>query len=188
MKSLTSLKALLIVGLFTIACEPSRKGDDSVEIAEEINDENLDDRDIEKDADFVVSTVAANYAGIELARLAINRSSDEEIKSIARQLETDHSAIINELKEYADRNGIIVPAAESNDQLNERNKLAEKDADDFDEELCKMLVDNHEEAVDNFEERVDKTEDSELKSWISKTLPTLKSHLNTLKEHEKKQS
>jgi putative membrane protein len=82
----------------------------------------------------------------------------------------------------------LVPVAESDEDQKKRSKLAEKDAADFDEELCKMLVDHHEDAIDNFEKRVDKTEDTELKSWISKTLPTLKSHLNTLKAHEEKES
>ncbi len=188
MKSLITLKALLIVGLFTIACEPSRRADDSVEIAKENNKENFEDRDLEKDADFVVNTIAANYAEIELAKLAVQRSGDEGIKMIAKQLEVDHTAIINELKSYADRNGIEVPVAESEKDRKQRNKLAENNADDFDEELCKMLVKKHEDAIDNFENRVDKTEDMELKSWISKTLPTLKLHLNTLKAQEEKES
>ncbi len=188
MKSLITLKALLIVGLFTIACEPAKKTDDSVEIAKETNDDNFDDRDREKDADFVVNTIASNYAEIELAKLAQSRSADAEIKSMAKKLEEDHTAIVRELKAYADRNGIQVPVAESDDHRDKRNKLAEKDADDFDEELCEMLVDHHEKSIDNFEDRLDKTEDSELKSWISNTLPKLKSHLNTLKAHEERTS
>lgn len=188
MKSLITLKALLIAGLFTIACEPAKKADDSVEVAKETNDENFEDRDLEKDADFVVNTLAANYAEIELAKLAQQRSVDEDIKAIARQLEADHTAIVQELTSYAERNGIEVPVAESEEHRDKRTKLAEKDADDFDEELCKMLVDNHEKSIDNFEKREDKTEDTELKSWISKTLPTLKSHLNSLKAHEERES
>jgi putative membrane protein len=91
------------------------------------------------------------------------------------------------LQSYANEKGIAVPVAETDEQREERNKLAEKDAKNFDKELCEVLMDNHKEAVNDFEKRVDKTEDPELKTWISKTLPTLKSHVEMLKAHEDKE-
>jgi putative membrane protein len=131
--------------------------------------------------------MAASYAEVEIAKLAQQRSADSEVISLAKQLEADHTTIIGELQSYANEKGIEVPVAETDEQKKERNKLAEKDAGNFDKELCEVLMDNHKEAVDDFEKRIDKTEDPELKNWISKTLPTLKSHVSMLKAHEEKQ-
>jgi putative membrane protein len=185
MKSISTLKALLVVGLFVTACDPSQKRDDSADQAMETNDQVLDNRDDEKDADFVVNAMAASYAEVEIAKLAQERSADQEVISIAKKLETDHSAIIGELQSLANEKGIEVPSAETNEQREARNKLAEKDPSNFDKELCEVLMDNHKDAVDDFEKRADKTEDPELKSWISRTLPTLRSHLEMIKDHEK---
>lgn len=187
MKSIITLKTLLIAAVvFVTACETSKKTDDSVEQAKEINDAVLQDRGDEKDADFVVNTMAASYAEVEIARLAINRSADNEVISIAKKLEADHTEILGALKSYAVTKEIEIPLAETDEQKQERNKLAEKDAANFDEELCEVWMEDHKEAVNDFEKRIEKTEDPELKSWISNTLPTLKSNVEMLKSHDDK--
>src|SRR5688572_23810404 len=98
MKSITfkTLTAMMLVVLF-MACG-SKKQEDSAEIAQEANEEALEDRDDEKDADFIVDAIAANYCEVRLAQLAQTRSSDARIKETAKMLETDHNKIINELK------------------------------------------------------------------------------------------
>jgi putative membrane protein len=188
MKSLTILKTLtaLLMLILVIACEP-KKSDESVDIAKESNDAVLDNRDDEKDADFIVNTIAANYYEVKLAKLAMTRSSDTGVKEMATMLETDHNRIINELKGYAAKNGITVPLEETEEQKNDINDLAaESDTNKFDEKWCDMLQDKHEATVNNFESRLNKTEDVELKNWITATLPALRSHLEMLEKHEER--
>jgi len=180
---LNTISAMALIVCFT-SCEQKKQTEDSAEVAKEQNDSIFNDRDVEKDADFVVNTVAGNYAEIKLAQLALNKSSDSKVKEMATMLEADHTKILNELKAYADKNGIVVPMEETDDAAKDMDKLAEKDAKAFDEEWCEMLEDKHQKTIDNFEARIDKTEDAELKDWISATLPALKSHHEMLKQHE----
>lgn len=179
-----TISALVLIVCVT-ACGPKKmQEEDSAEVAKEANDSTLTDRDEEKDADFVVNTVASNYAEIKLAQLARNKSADTKVKELATKIEEDHTKILNELKSYADKHGIVVPMEETEDATTEMNNLAEKDAGDFDEKWCEMLEDNHQETINKFESRIDKTEDVELKNWISSTLPALKGHQEMLKQHE----
>jgi putative membrane protein len=179
-----TLAAMVLVVLFT-ACGTKRQEDDSAEIAKEANDEVLEDRDDEKDADFIVNTIAANFCEVKLAQLAQNRSNDAGIKDMAKMLESDHQKIINELKGYAATNGITVPLEETEEHKKDINDLAaESDPNKFDEKWCEMLQDNHEKSINKFESRLNKTEDLELKNWINATLPSLKSHLEMLEKHE----
>ncbi len=178
----TITAAFLIVCIS--ACEPSKKQEDSVEVAKEINDESFEDRDDEKDADFVVNTVAANYAEIKFAQLALNKSTNPAVKKMATTLEADHRKILDDMKAYAGKNGIAVPMSESEDASKDIEKLAEKDADEFDEKWFDMLEDKHKKTIDKFEARIDKTEDVELKNLISATLPGLKSHLEMIEDHD----
>lgn len=175
----------MLVALF-VGCGPKRnEDDDSVEIAKESNDAAIEDRDEEKDADFIVNTIAANYCEVKLAQLAKNRSKDAGVKEIANMLETDHAKIINQLKAYAAENGISVPLEETEEQKKDINDLAsESDPDKFDEKWCDMLQDKHEKTIDKFEKRLNKTEDLELKNWITETLPSLKNHLAMIKKRE----
>lgn len=188
MKSLTILKTLtaLLLLILVTACEP-KKEEDSAEIAKESNDAVLDNRDDEKDADFIVNTLAANYYEVKLTQLAMTRSGDTGVKDMAAMLETDHNKIITELKGYAAKNGITIPLEETEEQKKDINTLAsESDTNKFDEKWCEMLQDKHEATVSNFESRLNKTEDLELKNWINATLPSLKSHLEMLEKHEER--
>jgi putative membrane protein len=188
MKSITVFSTFTALCLLILvsACQPN-KPKESVEIAKEANDAVIDDRDEEKDADFIVNVVAGNYAEANLAELALNRSTNDGVKKTATMLKASHTKIITELKGYAAKNGITVPLEETNDAKKEYTNLAEeKELDDFNEKWCDKLADNHEESINYFERRLDKTEDVELKNWIIATLPGLRSHLQMLRANEAK--
>jgi putative membrane protein len=185
MKSIGVIHALVaLLVIFSTACEP-KKQDDSAEIAKETNDAMIEDRDVEKDADFIVNTISGSYAEIELAKLAQTRSSDSGVKNIASTLKTDHTRLISELKAYADKKGIAVPVAETDEDKGDiRNLAEEKEANKFDEEWCKMLKDRHQKSINKFEARLNKSEDIELKNWVVASLPALRNHLEMLQQNE----
>lgn len=186
MKLTTGLRtgAAICLLLLAIACE-TNKPKESVAIAKESNDAKLEDRDDEKDADFIVNVMAGNLAEANLAQLALNRSANVEVKKTATVVKAHHDKIIMELKGYAAKNGISVPLEETNDAKKEYTKLAdEKELDEFDEKWCSQLADNHQKSINYFERRLNRTEDVELKDWITTTLPALKSHLQMLKTNE----
>lgn len=175
----------MLVAVF-IACE-SKKQDDSATIAKEINDAVLDDRDDEKDADFIVNTIAANYGEVKMAQLALTRSTDTGVKKMATMLENDHNKIIKDLKGYAAKNGITIPLEETDEQKKDITKLAEEsDATKFNEKWCDMVEGKHEKTINKFESRLNKTEDLELKNWITATLPALRNHQVMLKNYEER--
>lgn len=91
---------LVIITLTTViltSCQPSAREDDSSEIAKEHNDLVITDKDDEKDADFIVNAVAANLSEINLAKLALKKSTDSDVKKIAGMLEADHTKVLSSL-------------------------------------------------------------------------------------------
>jgi putative membrane protein len=186
MKSITTFRtfAALCLLILVTACQP-HKPKESVEIAKDANDKVLSGRDDEKDADFIVNVMAGNYAEVNLAQLALNKSANAGVKKTASTLKTNHAKTITELKGYAAKNGISVPIEETAAAKKEYSNLAEeKELDDFDEKWCDKLADNHEEAINYFERRLKKTEDVELKNWITSALPGLRSDLKMLRASE----
>ncbi len=186
MKTQTILKTFTValITVTMIACDSQKKNENSVEIAKDQNDEVFTERDDEKDADFIVNTVASNYAEIKLAQLAQTKSADPQVKELASKLESDHKKILNELKAYATKNGITIPMEEAESDRKDIDDLAKEDAKDFDKKWCKMVENKHEKTIDKLESRLDKTEDTELKNWISSTLPGLRTHEEMLEQHE----
>jgi putative membrane protein len=183
-------RLLTLVSLVSmLACNEAKRdseNEDSKEVAEEANDEKFEDNDLEKDADFVANTVAANYGEITFAQLANERSSDPEVKKIATMLVTDHTKTLNELKSLAQAKAITVPVEADDEAQRKTERFSDEAGKDFDKKWCKEMIDRHEESINKFEKRLDKTEDPELKAWITKTLPHLRMHLEKLNAHHEK--
>jgi putative membrane protein len=183
-------RILTLVSLVSLlACNEAKRendGDgydqkeDSKEQAKDENDAKFDDNDMEKDADFVANTVAANYGEIKFAQLANQRSSNAEVKKIASMLVTDHTKTLGELKKFAQSKSISVPVEEDDEARRKTDRFSDEAGKDFDKKWTKEMIDRHEETINKFEKRLDKTEDADLKAWINKTLPTLRHHLDQL--------
>jgi putative membrane protein len=182
------LKRFLMIGLSVAvlaSCTPKEKETDSNETAEEANEEKFEDRKDEKDAEFVSETVASNFAEIELAQLATNKSNNAQVKEVAKMLEEDHNKLLTELQAFASTKAISVPTEPKDDAKKKIDDLTkEEDVKDFNAEWCKEMVNKHENTIKNFEDRADKTEDADLKIWITQTLPHLRAHLDKVKACE----
>jgi putative membrane protein len=176
---------IALLGL-AVACGTDQRSqnrtENSNEVAEEANDEKFDERDDRKDADFVAEQVAANYAEIEMAQLATQKATNPEVKTIARELETQHSKTLKELQTLASQKAISIPSeAENRAERKLDNMSEENDASDFNKEWTKDMVDKHEKKIEEYEDQLERTEDADLKAWITQTLPGLRAHLDKLK-------
>lgn len=186
-KTLNMLAALAL-GIFLAGCSPSKNKEentDSNEVAEEQNEEKFDSKASERDAEFVANAVAGNYAEIKMAEIAKTKSSNTEVQAIAAMLVDDHTAVLNELKDFASKHGISIPVEEKDDAKDKIADLEKQDAKDFDKKWCNTLVDKHEKTIKDFESNWEKTDDSTLKEWINQTLPHLKTHLAKLQTCDK---
>jgi putative membrane protein len=172
-----------LVAALSFSCnETKREADDqdSNEVAEEQNDEKFEDNDMENDADFVAQTVAANYAEIEFAQLAAQRSNHAEVKALARQLVTDHTKVLSDLKQLAQTKAITVPVEAEDADKRKIERFYDESGKEFNKKWTKEMIDKHEKSINRFEKRFEKTEDAELKALIDKTLPHLRMHLESL--------
>jgi putative membrane protein len=186
MKRIFKILTLASLVVVMASCNETRReqDQDSNEVAEEANDEKFEDRDVEKDADWVAEVVAANYAEIKLAKLAQTRAIDPQVKSIAKTLEDDHTKTLNELKALAQRKAITIPVEEKEEAKNKYQKLADEENKNFDEKWLDTMEDKHEESIRKFEKRFENSEDAEIKAFANKTLPHLKMHLEKIKSIE----
>ena len=188
------MKSILIIAvaapLFLTSCNESRPGsdnnvnDDRDEAAAESNKDKFEGKK-QRDAAFVYEVVESNYGEIKLAELAHQRSRTPEVKQVAQQLLTDHTASLNELKTLAQAKSISVPVEETDASKRKLENMAEEEGSEFDEEWCDEMMDSHNKTIDKFEKRLNDTEDAELKAFITKTLPVLREHHERLKACEK---
>jgi len=129
---------------------------------------------------FLSDAVSGNYGEVRLAKLALQNSSNNEVKGVARLLEKDHTAALSQLKSLAAKKKITIPTEETPDLKTKISDLSGKKGGDFDKVWCDMLMEKHKATIGKYEEMAKATTDADVKSWINGILPKIRIHHDKL--------
>lgn len=140
----------------------------------------------QKDAQFLMDVAASNMAEIKMAQLAQQKGNAQDVKDIAKMLETDHSAVLSEVRNFASNRSVTLPAEEKEDAKDMYNKLDKKSGKEFDKDWCEHMIEGHKKSISKFENAQTDLTDADLKTWAGNTLPKLRTHLDRLNECKKK--
>ena len=141
----------------------------------------------DKTAEFIKMGAVSNMFEIETSKLALQKSSDAEVKKFAQQMIDDHTKAGKEMKAALTKEqATLVPAALDEKHQEKLDDLKDEDSADFDEDYLEVQVDAHKEAVSLFEDYSKDGDDVKLKNFATKTLPTLKAHHEHVKTLEDK--
>jgi len=171
---------LLLAGSLAVACQDETKPEESKEVAEDKNDAKFKADSSENKAEFVVEAASGNYAEIKLAQLAEQKSTDKEIKDIAKMLVADHTAALDDLKTLATNKAITIPTEEPDKTKEQIKDLNDDKPADFDKAWVKELMDKHEKTINTYEKELGETKDEDIKAWINKVLPKIRTHHDKL--------
>lgn len=172
--------ALMLAGSLIVACQDESKPEESKEVAKEQNEKKFDADSSQEKSAFAVEAASGNLAEIKLAQLAIQKSSNKEIKDIATMLEADHTAALGDLKSIASVKGITLPTDEPDKTKELITDLSDDKPADFDKNWVKALMDKHEKTISDYEKALNDLKDEDLKAWITKVLPSIRSHHDKL--------
>lgn len=159
------------------ACTNTPKTEDPEKVADEQNDDKFEKKDQENDADFLVKAAEINMTEVGLSRVALQKSTAADVKTLAQMMIDDHTKGLSDVKALGDKMGATVPLAMTDDADKAVKDLNEKTGADLDKEYCDKMVKGHKDAIDLFEKRAEKTENGDLKTYINQTLPGLRKHL-----------
>jgi len=155
----------------------NNKPDDSKEAAEEINEEVIDDRKGEKEAQFLVEAADFNLMEVQMGKMAANQATMKVVKDFGAKIEKEHQKVYDELAALAASKNITIPSSSSEDVMEHQKDLGGKTGYDFDRKFCDDMIDGHEKAINKFEKISNDCEDAEIKAWASKMLPAFNAHL-----------
>ncbi len=180
MKKVTLIAMMVGSAVMFTACS-SNKSEDSKEVAEEQNDEKLDDTLIEDDSKFAVAAADGGMLEVKLGELAATNGSSAAVKDFGKTMVADHSKASEELKALAQQKNISLPMVLSDEKQKDFDDLAKKSGNDFDKAYASYMVDDHEEDIKAFEKAAENCKDADLKSWAGGKVPTLQHHLEMAK-------
>jgi putative membrane protein len=106
--------------------------------------------------DFIHHVAMVNMAEIDLAKLAAEGGTADEVKKFAETMIHDHTASGDKLKALAADFKIAAPSQLDDEHMDRRDKLAKQRGPDFDREYASAMVDSHKDLIDQLEPRIDK--------------------------------
>lgn len=126
---------------------------------------------------YVSNAAEGDMYEVQAAQIAQQKAQSADVKALAKTIETDHTAAMNEMKPLITAAGQTPPA-----ELDERRKgmldnLRAASGADFDEVYIDQQVAAHEEAVTLHEGYSNNGDNAGLKAHAAKVLPKIRAHL-----------
>lgn len=132
---------------------------------------------------FVMDAAMSNLAEIQLAQLALEQSTDEDVRAFAQDMVTDHSSSLADLVTRAQAAGIAMPDNLTNGiPTLPPNDTADRSGGAFDVTYMKGQVLAHQRTIALYAAEAKNGGDADLQAYATQTLPTLMEHLQEAKQ------
>jgi putative membrane protein len=126
---------------------------------------------------FVTRAAVTNLAEIDLSQMALDKSTNADIRKFATQIIKDHQAAQAKLKQIAGAQKIALPGSVDEERRKQREQLKELTGADFEKQYVALMHTGHNEAAGFLEAATKSNElDSAFKNYASETLQTVRNH------------
>jgi putative membrane protein len=134
------------------------------------------------DQKFLEKAMGSNVAEIQMGRLALEKSTDEQVRHFAIQMTEDHGKMLDDFKQSVRGLNIPVPEEPSKGALKTIDKLKGLSGDAFDQAYIKEMVKAHKEDDKAFKEEARNTTSPQLKEMVTQDLQMIERHLQQLQQ------
>lgn len=130
------------------------------------------------DEDFVKMASGAGLAEVNFGKLALEQTSNADVKAFAQHMIDDHTKINEELLKVSNKDN-FTPAAQMDAKDREMfTKLSNMKGADFDRPYVQSQLAAHKGAVALFQSEAKDGKNADLKAFAEKNLPILQHHLD----------
>jgi putative membrane protein len=134
------------------------------------------------DKAFVKKALEGNIGEIEMGKLALQKSSDDQVKQFAQRMVDDHGKMQEQLKPAAEQMGVKVPDGPSKGQMKSMDKMKALSGDAFDQAYIKDMVKDHKGDDSDFKMEAQSTQNPQLKQLVMQSDQTIESHLQQIEQ------
>ena len=131
----------------------------------------------EADAKFTTQAAVGGMAEVELGKLALEKSSNPQVKEFATMMVKDHGMANTELTAIAKQKNITLPSTVDDEHKKKMDDLSKKTGADFDKAYVDAMVSDHKSTLKLMEDELRDAKDADLKAFATKTAPIVQSHL-----------
>lgn len=137
------------------------------------------------DAQILAFASAANKGEIAEGKIAETKATNPKVKAFARQIVTDHTAMLAEGNSFAKKNKITPDSTKSDvqdlqkDAQNEIQDMNTKaKGKDWDKDFVDKEIDGHKKVLDQLQKFQNSTQNAQLKEMLTKAQTKVQSHLD----------
>ena len=131
------------------------------------------------DKQFVRAAVEGGLANVKLGELAQQKGSPE-VKELAEEMVTDHTAMNKDMANVADQIGVQLPKKMGKDGQKEYDKLSSLSGKDFDTEYVSYMAKAHYDDLHKFHMEASVAADEDLTAEVVKALGMMHQHLGLI--------
>jgi putative membrane protein len=135
---------------------------------------------------FLAQAMQDSLAEIETCELALQKTSNDDIKAFSQHMIDQHSQMGREIEQLAGKKNATLPKDVSSEQKSTFEELSKLSGEEFDKKFLDHNVKDHEKDIRIFREQAEQANDSDIKAFAEKGVQQLSQHLNMAKEVERK--
>jgi putative membrane protein len=136
------------------------------------------------DGQIIAFVGAANRGEIAEGKIATTKATNAKVKAFARQMVTDHTAMLNEGNSFAKKNN-ITPDSTKNDVIDLQKSAMDEVKDlqtkakgaDWDKDFVDKEIDGHKKVLDQLQNFQNSTTNAQLKDMLTKATAKVQEHL-----------
>ncbi len=122
----------------------------------------------DQDKQFVMQASLSDYTEITFSQLALQKSTNPQVKAYAQKMITDHQKLEAEMKPGADKLGVTPATALDADHQQKYDAMGQLSGADFDKQYMTAMDTDHHKSLDAFKAEESSTQDAQLKPVVKK--------------------
>jgi putative membrane protein len=136
--------------------------------------------------DFTMKTAQGHLAEINMARIALQKSMNNEVKDYANMIQKDHLSALEDLTDLMKHKNVPKPATLSAEIQQDISRMNALSGPEYDREFVNMMVIGHQKMVEMFHDQMATAQNPDVKGYVEDLLPKLEMHLDKARQLQSK--
>jgi putative membrane protein len=134
------------------------------------------------DKAFVRQALQGGMAEVQLGQLALQKSSNPDVKQFAQKMVDDHTKLGDEMKQVAQQMNVKAPDSLSGKDKSTISKLNALNGDEFDKAYIKDMVKDHKQDAKEFKQEAQNASNPALKQVATQGAQVIDQHLQMIEQ------
>lgn len=138
------------------------------------------------DKEFLEKSSQGNVAEVELAKLALEKSQNPDVRSFAKRMIHDHEMLAREMKPFVTGAGIQPSTSLNTEHQHLYNELKGLSGAEFDKQYVEAMDKDHHNDLKDFQDEVGSTQDAKLKQAVESGEKVIAEHTHMIDQLSRK--